>query len=922
MNPVAALANAILEFDWSLNISNLVDGATYFFRMALGDGTLFNSYSEYPSLTYDSTYDNTPPSPDPMTFATAPAPDSSTQISMTASTATDVGNPTVNYLFGYYDCASNAGTGGTSGSWQAGTSYSDSGLQPNRCYGYKVQARDSAPTPNTTASSTQAEIYTLANIPSSVTATADSATQITLSWSANSNPDGTEYYVTNTTLSTNSGWITDTSYINTGLTCNTSYNFEVKSRNANNVETSAATASQTTSACPVSDTPSPPGGDSHSNGGGGGGGTPAGVLINGGTATTTSSITALTLSAPFNARTMALSNTPGFASVAVLPFVNYLSYWNLCEKNICQPGTYTVYAKYYDVFGLPSQIYSDDIYVSGKLKADEPPGKPPRDTGLGVIITASLDGEKYFGSLGNVLVGQNIYLQGSVSGKKPGDKITYRFDCESDATADGIYEAIFENTPRKNIKTDAICSYPVAGNYLARVEILGDSSTIYDSLLIQVGGPSIVLPPVQPPTLPPISPLPPVEPPPPVVPPPIEPPVIENPPSEPPLEDPEPVEGLPPIIPIIEDIIDEIVDGGEIVADIIGSAIDATVVFAEKSIGAAIDLGRAGQEELRKIPIDPEVSTSIGTLLIAPSILMLQYSLGSQAIVIGNFKSLSDFGLTMLSLLQGLLTSLGLRKRRRYWGTVYDSITKQPIDPAIVELIDAVSGKVVEQSVTDLSGRFGFLDKHGRYYIRAGKTHYAFPSKLVLGINDGIFNNVYHGEMIEIDKPGDLLAPNIPMDPLAFDWNQEEKQKIIKFHPNLERAIQIFLNLLFWSGFAFILFNLISRPTLLNGLFSALYIALALLKKFLPSQKLWGRILSGQMDTAGLLLELSPKQVPQVTVAKALTIKGGKFFLKTAKGDYILKIKKIDGSNLVTVFESEVSVGDNGVVNDTIDMVK
>ena len=86
--------------------------------------------------------DTTPPTPDPMTFSSAPANDAATQISMTATTGTDATTP-VNYLFtnDNSSCGANAGTGGTSSSWQSSTSYSDASLQANKCYGYTLTAK-------------------------------------------------------------------------------------------------------------------------------------------------------------------------------------------------------------------------------------------------------------------------------------------------------------------------------------------------------------------------------------------------------------------------------------------------------------------------------------------------------------------------------------------------------------------------------------------------------------------------------------------------------------------------------------------------------------------------------------------------------------------------------------------------------------
>jgi hypothetical protein len=342
-----------------------------------------------------------------------------------------------------------------------------------------------------------------------------------------------------------------------------------------------------------------------------------------------------------------------------------------------------------------------------------------------------------------------------------------------------------------------------------------------------------------------------------------------------------------------------------------------TARLTQNAINLTIKLGKTSQKKLASLPVSPEVSAGISTLAVAPTVLFLQYSLSTQAIVINSLGSMTDVWYMILSLFQGLLTALGLRTKRRHWGTVYDSRTKQPIDPAIVELIDAISGKVLDTSITDLAGRFGFLDERGSYRIRVKKIHYAFPSEIVTGTTDSIFENVYHGEVIEISNLDALLTPNIPMDSVAYDWNQEAKQKILKFHPGMELVLHTCLNTLFWLGFAFIVFNLIVNINLLNTLFALLYTGLIFLRKFIPNAKLWGRVESRTIDTAGLLLEISSKEVPETVVARAMTNQRGKFFLKASKGEYVLRVKKIGDPN-ITILETQVFVGKNGVVNKII----
>ena len=87
------------------------------------------------SATTDA--DNYPPTPNPATFAVAPAADSDTAISMTATIGTDLSGP-VEYLF--EETSGNAG--GDDSLWQTSPVYVDSGLTTGLTYTYTVTMRD------------------------------------------------------------------------------------------------------------------------------------------------------------------------------------------------------------------------------------------------------------------------------------------------------------------------------------------------------------------------------------------------------------------------------------------------------------------------------------------------------------------------------------------------------------------------------------------------------------------------------------------------------------------------------------------------------------------------------------------------------------------------------------------------------------
>ena len=102
------------------------------------DGTLIASSSTLQKIQGALPPDTTPPTPDPATFASAPAAVSDTQITMTATTGSDASGP-VEYLFD----ETSGNPGGTDSGWTTNPVYNDTGLSADTQYTYTVQMRDS-----------------------------------------------------------------------------------------------------------------------------------------------------------------------------------------------------------------------------------------------------------------------------------------------------------------------------------------------------------------------------------------------------------------------------------------------------------------------------------------------------------------------------------------------------------------------------------------------------------------------------------------------------------------------------------------------------------------------------------------------------------------------------------------------------------
>jgi hypothetical protein len=184
--------------------------------------------------TTDAVLDTTPPSPDPMTWATVPYSTGTSSIAMVASTATDVSG--VEY---YFQCTSG---GGNDSGWQDSTTCADTGLSGGTQYCYAVMARDKSPNQNATAWSTTECATTDVPPPDTTPPTPDPMTWATppyatgpysISMTATTATDvsGVEYLFECTAGGgNNSGWQDSATYDDTGLSPITEYTYRVQAR--------------------------------------------------------------------------------------------------------------------------------------------------------------------------------------------------------------------------------------------------------------------------------------------------------------------------------------------------------------------------------------------------------------------------------------------------------------------------------------------------------------------------------------------------------------------------------------------------------------------------------------------------------------------------------------------------------------------
>lgn len=268
-------------------------------------------------------------------------------------------------------------------------------------------------------------------------------------------------------------------------------------------------------------------------------------------------------------------------------------------------------------------------------------------------------------------------------------------------------------------------------------------------------------------------------------------------------------------------------------------------------------------------------------------------------------------------------TLLGFRRKRRPWGTVYDSVTKQPLDPVYVRLYDQAYAEVAT-SITDLDGRYGFAPAPGAYTIDAKKGDYVFPSaKLKDMTRDELYDDLYFGEKLEIEQEDAIITKNIPMDAINFNWNEFEKGKragIMKFYSKGELFLSRIAKILFIAGFASSILLAAIEPRTFNFIILGIYVAIFILSLFGVRPRQPGYVVergTGVPLSFGILSVFSAALGQEVghTIVGAT----GRYHILVPKGRYFVKLRKKTGEQTYEeVYTSDVFKARNGYIDKVI----
>ncbi len=311
-------------------------------------------------------------------------------------------------------------------------------------------------------------------------------------------------------------------------------------------------------------------------------------------------------------------------------------------------------------------------------------------------------------------------------------------------------------------------------------------------------------------------------------------------------------------------------------------------------------------------------SGSVITKSIATGGVALSAAISIGTVAFANPITFSEVWMVPARIFGLMLGALGIRRKQRQWGTVYDSVTKRPLDPAYVSLIDA-NGKEISSAITDLDGRYGFLVIPGTYRIVAKKTNYSFPSNTMQGKNfDEVYNDLYFGGDILIVHEGDTLTKNIPMDPVSFNWNEFAKNR-----SNINTFIKA--KDVLWAKISkdvFIIGALVSfcalvfAPQPYNIIIAGFYIVAYIFNYVVFKQKKSGQI----MGENGIPLAYSIVKIfregETEPMLKKITDAFGKYYVLVPNGNYRLEIdRKNSDASYSNIIHSDIFTIDTGIIN-------
>jgi hypothetical protein len=278
--------------------------------------------------------------------------------------------------------------------------------------------------------------------------------------------------------------------------------------------------------------------------------------------------------------------------------------------------------------------------------------------------------------------------------------------------------------------------------------------------------------------------------------------------------------------------------------------------------------------------------------------------------LIANPFSIVDLFLIIARLWSLTLIAFGIKKKSNPWGTVYNSVTKQPIDPAYVVLMD-MQGNEIATCITDIDGRYGFAVPAGRYTIMVNKTNHEFPSKkLANKTSDELYEDLYFGGEIVVTEDGEIIDKNIPLDQIGFDWNEYAKneQNILHSYKKKNLLASRISNSLFVIGFVITGISLFINPSNFNIIIAALYVVMGVARVIGFRVHPKGSIATSTNQPLPFSIVRVLSKVTNKEITHKVADAKGDYYALLANGDYNIVVDKKNADESYTSVPLEQSV--------------
>jgi hypothetical protein len=276
---------------------------------------------------------------------------------------------------------------------------------------------------------------------------------------------------------------------------------------------------------------------------------------------------------------------------------------------------------------------------------------------------------------------------------------------------------------------------------------------------------------------------------------------------------------------------------------------------------------------------------------------------GSAVAPLTLFSLLSgQFGLYyyILQFLLNLLGVLGLHKKGKPYAVVYNSVTKEPVNRAIIRVYNK-EGKLVHTDVSNVYGVFSRDLEDGTYSMKVFARGFVFPSNVVTGTSDAPYQNVYKGGLFTVRKDNPLQYA-VPVDPVEI--NKIKYAKAI-FVNRLTNYLGFFQKMLVILGFALSIFVYIRVPTTFNLVILIIYIPLLFLSflSVFSKEKGYGRVRvqGDELKKSDIVIGLREMEFERLVDKRVcddsgryrFLVSGGKYRLEVLNPGYALSETKI-----------------------------